>query len=199
MLTWGELEASVAACNNCGLCDGRQRVVFGAGDRSADWLFVGEGPGYHEDQQGEPFVGRSGHLLGAMMRAMGLERGKNTYITNVLKCRATDASGKDRPPTVEEAAACMPHLRNQMALIQPHIIVALGRPAAVNLLGAAPDATLASLRGKVHHIDIAGRQVGLIATYHPSYLLRTPAAKRQAWADLCMALRYKAETPARTA
>lgn len=189
---WISLEAAVADCAACGLCRSRTRAVPGVGDRKAAWLFVGEGPGYHEDQQGEPFVGRSGQLLDAMMRAMGLNRGDNAYIANIVKCRPTDAAGKDRPPSPEEAAACKPYLDAQIALIEPEIIVALGRVAAVNLLGADPETTLASLRGRVHYVSSAGRSIPLIATYHPSYLLRTPAAKRQAWADLCLALRVQA-------
>lgn len=189
---WTSLETAVAGCTACGLCRGRTHAVPGIGDRKAAWLFVGEGPGYNEDQQGEPFVGRSGQLLDAMMRAMGLKRGADAYIANIVKCRPTDATGKDRPPTPEEAGACRPYLDAQIALIGPEIIVALGRIAAVNLLGADPEATLASLRGRVHHVSMAGRSIALIATYHPSYLLRTPTAKKQAWADLCLAMRVRA-------
>jgi len=185
---WTSLESAISGCTACGLCRGRTRVVPGVGDRKAAWLFVGEGPGFHEDQQGEPFVGRSGQLLDNMMRAMGLRRGENTYIANIVKCRPTDDTGKDRPPSLEEASTCRTYLDSQIALIEPRIIIALGRTAAVSLLNTDPQATLASLRGKVHSLSMGGRDIPLIATYHPAYLLRNPISKRQAWADLCRAL-----------
>jgi DNA polymerase len=186
---WSSLESAVAKCTECGLCRGRTNAVPGAGDRRAAWLFVGEGPGYNEDLQGEPFVGRSGQLLDGMMRAMGLRRGENTFIGNIVKCRPTDESGKDRPPTPEEADACMHYLESQVALIEPEIIVALGKTAAVTLLGMDAKTTLSSLRGKVHYFVRGNLRIPLIATYHPAYLLREPLSKRKAWADLCLALR----------
>jgi len=185
---WASLESAISGCTACGLCRGRTRVVPGVGDRKATWLFVGEGPGFHEDQQGEPFVGRSGQLLDNMMRATGLRRGENTYIANIVKCRPTDETGKDRPPSLEEALACRTYLDSQIALIEPRIIIALGRTAAVSLLNTDPQTTLASLRGKVHSLSVGGRDIPIIATYHPAYLLRNPISKRQAWADLCHAL-----------
>lgn len=181
---WDELEQSVAGCTRCGLCSNRARTVFGIGDKKARWLFVGEGPGREEDMRGEPFVGRAGQLLDNMLAALQLARGRNTYIANVVKCRPTDEHGKDRRPSADEIAACMPHLARQVALIQPDVIVALGKTAAIALLGLSPETPLAGLRGRVHRY--AERPV--IVTYHPAYLLRTPADKKKAWEDLCLAL-----------
>ncbi|MES2102937.1 MAG: uracil-DNA glycosylase [Pseudomonadota bacterium] len=180
---WDELESSVAACRACGLCESRANTVFGVGDRKAQWLFVGEGPGYNENLQGEPFVGAAGHLLDNMMRGLDMQRGENTFIANVVKCRPTDAQGKDRPPTPQEAAACLPYLKRQIELIRPGVIVALGKTAAVSLLSLDPETAVGQLRGKVHRY--AG--VPLVVTYHPAYLLRKPVEKSKAWADLCLA------------
>ncbi|MES2072104.1 MAG: uracil-DNA glycosylase [Pseudomonadota bacterium] len=180
---WDELEASVAGCRACGLCEGRAKTVFGVGDRRAQWLFVGEGPGYNENLQGEPFVGAAGHLLDNMMRALDMQRGENTFIANVVKCRPTDAQGKDRPPTPEEAAACLPYLKRQVELIKPAVIVALGKTAAISLLGLDPETPVGQLRGKLHRYA----KLPLVVTYHPAYLLRKPAEKSKAWSDLCLA------------
>ncbi len=180
---WNELKAEVAACMKCGLCHKRTNTVFGVGDEKAKWLFIGEGPGRNEDARGEPFVGPAGKLLDNMLLALGLRRGDNAYIANIVKCRPTDASGKDRPPTAEEAAACMPYLLRQIALIQPTVIVALGKTAALSLLELDPSTPVSALRGKLHRY--ADRP--LVVTYHPAYLLRTPTDKRKAWADLCLA------------
>ena len=180
---WDELESSVSACRACGLCESRANTVFGVGDRKAKWLFVGEGPGYNENLQGEPFVGAAGHLLDNMMRGLDMQRGENTFIANVVKCRPTDAQGKDRPPTPQEAGACLPYLKRQIELIKPGVIVALGKTAAVSLLSLDPETAVGQLRGKVHRY--AG--VPLVATYHPAYLLRKPIEKSKAWADLCLA------------
>ena len=182
-MDWPQLKASVAECVKCGLCKGRTRTVFGVGDEKAKWLFIGEGPGRNEDLQGEPFVGQAGKLLDNMLRAIGLRRGENAYIANIVKCRPTDDNGRDRPPTPEETAACMPYLARQIELIQPTILVALGKTAALSLLALDPDTPVSKLRGTVHHY--AGRP--LIVTYHPAYLLRNMADKRKAWADLCLA------------
>jgi uracil-DNA glycosylase family 4 len=152
--------------------------VFGVGDEKAEWLFVGEGPGADEDAQGEPFVGQAGKLLDNMLAAIKLQRGKNVYIANVVKCRPPN----NRTPEPDEIATCMPYLRQQIALIQPKLIVALGKTAATSLLGR--DATLGSLRGTMH--DFNGTP--LIVTYHPAYLLRSPAEKAKAWQDLCFAV-----------
>lgn len=183
-MDWPQLKAAVASCRGCQLCEGRTQTVFGVGDQKARWLFVGEGPGREEDMQGEPFVGPAGRLLNNMLLAMGLQRNANVYLTNAVKCRAADASGADHAPTPAEIAACKPYLERQIALIQPTVIVALGKTAAQSLLGLDARQTMATLRGTVH--QHAGRP--LIVTYHPSYLLRKPSAKREAWADLCLAL-----------
>ncbi|HEX8956649.1 MAG TPA: uracil-DNA glycosylase [Burkholderiaceae bacterium] len=182
-MNWDELKAEVAACVKCGLCGKRTNTVFGVGDEKAKWLFIGEGPGRSEDQRGEPFVGPAGKLLDNMLAALGLRRGDNAYIANIVKCRPTDPTGKDRPPTPEEAASCMPYLLRQIALIQPTVIVALGKTAALSLLGLDPATPVSSLRGKTHRYA----DLPLVVTYHPAYLLRTPGDKRKAWADLCMA------------
>lgn len=183
-MDWETLEQSIRQCTRCGLCQGRTHAVPGTGDRKARWLFVGEGPGRQEDLQGEPFVGPAGKLLDNMLRALGLARGANTYIANTVKCRPVGADGRDRPPAADEIAACLPYLARQIDLIRPDVIVALGKTAAVSLLGLPADTSLASLRGKAH------RHAGLplIVTYHPAYLLRQPADKAKSWRDLCMAM-----------
>lgn len=185
---WDALVETIRNCTRCTLCETRTNTVPGVGDTSAEWLFIGEGPGYHEDQQGEPFVGRSGMLLDNMMAALGIRRGSNAYIANIVKCRASDERKKDRQPTEEEAAACLPYLQWQIAQIRPKVIVALGKTAAVGLLNTDRDTTMAAMRGKVHRLPVGGVEVPLIVTYHPAYLLRTPMAKKQAWADLCLAM-----------
>jgi uracil-DNA glycosylase len=187
-MDWATLKATVAGCVKCGLCHGRTQTVFGTGDEKATWLFVGEGPGRNEDLQGEPFIGQAGKLLDNMLLAMGLSRDQNAYIANIVKCRPTDDNGRDRPPTPDEAAACLPYLQRQIALIQPTIIVALGKTAALSLLGLDSDTPVSRLRGTVH--QYAGRP--LIVTYHPAYLLRNMADKKKAWADLCLAMASRA-------
>lgn len=184
---WEQLLDEINHCQNCHLCQTRNKIVPGVGDRSADWLFVGEGPGYFEDQQGEPFVGRSGKLLDNMLAGMLLKRGNNVYIANIVKCRASEA-GKDRQPTEEESAVCMPFLERQIALINPKIIVALGKTAATALLNTSRENSLSSMRRKIHYYQSGERHIPLVITYHPSYLLRTPQGKQQAWEDLCMAM-----------
>ncbi|MGN0918205.1 MAG: uracil-DNA glycosylase family protein [Oxalobacter sp.] len=186
-VAWEQLLEEINHCQNCHLCQTRNKIVPGVGDRSADWLFVGEGPGYFEDQQGEPFVGRSGKLLDNMLAGMLLKRGTNVYIANIVKCRASEA-GKDRQPTEEESAICMPFLERQIALINPKIIVALGKTAATALLNTSRENSLSSMRRKIHYYQSGERQIPLVITYHPSYLLRTPQGKQQAWEDLCMAM-----------
>jgi len=182
-MNWVQLKATVAVCTKCGLCRQRTNTVFGVGDEQASWLFVGEGPGRNEDAQGEPFVGKAGQLLDNMLLALRLKRGADAYIANIVKCRPTDAGGKDRPPSAAESDACLPYLQRQIALIRPKVIVALGKTAALALLQRDPDTPVSSLRGTVHrYLDVP-----LIVTYHPAYLLRTPADKRKAWADLCLA------------
>lgn len=178
-LDWPALKARVARCTDCVLHQKRNKTVFGVGDEDADWLFVGEGPGAEEDAQGEPFVGQAGRLLDNMLAAINLRRGANVYIANVAKCRPPG----NRNPEPSEALACEPYLQRQIELIQPKLIVALGRVAVSNLL--ATDASIASLRGKIHQY----RGIALIVTYHPAYLLRNLPDKAKAWVDLCFAVR----------
>ena len=184
-MDWDMLESSIRSCTRCRLCEGRKLAVPGVGDRKARWLFVGEGPGRTEDQQGEPFVGPAGKLLDNMLRALGLARGEATYIANVVKCRPVGPDGRDRPPSAEESAACRPYLERQIELLQPDIIVALGKVSALSLLGLPEDSSLSSVRGKP--ATYAGRP--LLPTFHPAYLLRKPADKALAWRDLCTARR----------
>jgi uracil-DNA glycosylase family 4 len=191
-MDWPTLKAAVAGCTKCNLCNGRTNTVFGVGDEKAKWLFIGEGPGRSEDLQGKPFVGPAGKLLDNMLLAMDLKRGDNAYITNIVKCRPTGPDGRDRPPTPAEAAACMPYLQRQIALIRPGVIAALGKTAALSLLGLDQDTSVAQLRGKVHRYTGSGipadTDLPLIVTYHPAYLLRKPADKGKTWGDLCLAM-----------
>ena len=174
--TWESLRSEVLACTKCSLHASRTQGVFGVGNREAQWLVVGEAPGAEEDRRGEPFVGRAGHLLDAMLKAIGLSRGRNVYIANVLKSRPPG----NRDPKPEEVAACLPYLMRQIELLKPRVMLAVGRIAAQNLL--ATDAPLGRLRGKVYHFGELNTP--LIVTYHPAYLLRTPGDKRKAWEDL---------------
>ncbi|MEX2494464.1 MAG: uracil-DNA glycosylase [Woeseia sp.] len=175
---WAELEREVASCTRCPLHEGRTRTVFGVGSRIAEWMIVGEAPGAEEDRRGEPFVGRAGQLLDEMLRAVGLDRG-SVFIANILKCRPP----ANRDPLAAEAGACRPHLERQIELLQPRLIVAVGRVAAQRLLGS--DAPVGRLRGRVHSFGEA--EIPLVVTYHPAYLLRNPSGKREAWKDLCLA------------
>jgi len=177
--SWEELRVLVRDCRICALCKQRKQAVFGVGAENAEWLFVGEGPGADEDEQGEPFVGQAGKLLDSMLAAIGIQRGREAYIANVVKCRPPG----NRTPTAEEAAACAPFLDRQIALIRPRLIVALGKTAAMRLL--ATEASLASLRGKVHRY----KDTPLVVTYHPAYLLRSLPEKAKAWEDLLFARR----------
>ena len=172
---WPELRARVAACTRCTLCSTRTQTVFGVGNQRAEWLIVGEAPGADEDRQGEPFVGRAGQLLNSMLRAIGLAR-EQVYIANVLKCRPPG----NRDPTASEASECLPYLEQQIALLKPKIMLAVGRIASQNLLRT--DVTLGRLRRQVH--SFGASRVPLVVTYHPAYLLRTPGDKRKAWEDL---------------
>jgi len=173
---WEALRAEVRACTKCALHATRTQGVLGVGPKRCDWLVIGEAPGAEEDRRGEPFVGAAGQLLDAMLRAIGLDRKTNVYIANVLKSRPPN----NRDPRPEEVAACLPYLVRQIALLEPRIMLAVGRIAAQNLLGT--DAPLGRLRGRVHHFG--ERNTPLVVTYHPAYLLRTPAEKRKAWEDL---------------
>jgi DNA polymerase len=176
---WSDFAADVDACTACSLCRGRRKSVPGVGDPHAEWLFIGEAPGAEEDARGEPFVGQAGKLLDNMLAALGMKRGGNVYIANVLKCRPPN----NRTPEPLEVDACRPYLDRQVALIQPKIIVALGKSAATTLLDV--DASIASLRGRVHRY----RGVPLVVTYHPAYLLRNLPDKAKAWEDLLFARR----------
>ncbi len=173
---WDSLRAEVLACRRCSLHSSRTQGVFGVGSRKAQWLIVGEAPGAEEDRRGEPFVGRAGHLLDAMLRSIGLDRGSSVYIANVLKSRPPG----NRDPKPEEVAACLPYLLRQIELLRPRLMLAVGRIAAQNLL--ATDLSLGRLRGKVHYFGELNTP--LVVTYHPAYLLRTPGDKRKAWEDL---------------
>ena len=174
---WETLEAHVAECRSCKLCQGRTQTVFGVGDRRADLVIIGEGPGAEEDRLGEPFVGRAGQLLDAMLAAIdrGRERG-GVYIGNIVKCRPPG----NRDPRPDEVAACTPYLRRQLELLEPKAIVALGRVAAQQLLETK--APLAKLRGQVHRYG--EQSIPVWVTYHPAYLLRSPGEKAKAWQDL---------------
>jgi uracil-DNA glycosylase family 4 len=185
-LDWPALRAAVAGCRACGLCDTRRQTVFGTGHPQAHCMVVGEAPGEQEDAQGEPFVGAAGQLLDRMLAALGLGRGDGTaggspaqqvFIANTLKCRPP----RNRNPSPEELAACRPFLQRQVALVQPRVILAMGRFAVQSLLDS--DAPIGRLRGTVHR----WHGVPLVVTYHPAYLLRQPADKAKAWDDLCLA------------
>ena len=182
-MDWPELRETVAACTACKLCQGRKQTVFGVGHPQAHWMIVGEAPGEQEDQQGEPFVGKSGQLLDNMMRAIGLTRQpaaapQQVYIANTLKCRPPG----NRNPQPDELAQCEPFLIRQVELVQPKIILAMGRFAVQSLLRSSEP--IGRLRGRVH--DYHG--VPLIVTYHPAYLLRSLEEKARAWDDLCLAV-----------
>ena len=182
-LDWPALEATVAACQACGLCATRSQTVFGVGDPTASWMVVGEAPGEQEDLRGEPFVGPAGQLLDNMLRAVGLARTgtgeQGVYIANVLKCRPPS----NRNPQPDEVARCEPYLRRQVALVRPRIILAMGRFAVQSLLQTQEP--IGRLRGRVHHYQ----GVSVVVTYHPAYLLRNLPDKAKAWADLVLALR----------
>ncbi len=175
---WEELRQVVAACVRCELHKTRTQTVFGVGDRSSQWLIIGEAPGADEDRQGEPFVGRAGQLLNAMLRAIGLKR-EEVFIANLLKCRPPN----NRDPKPEEIACCEPFLRRQIALLKPKIILAVGRIAGQNLLKCTTP--IGQMRGKLYYYEDTG--IPVVVTYHPAYLLRSPGEKRKAWQDLLFA------------
>lgn len=181
---WPALQAAVAACRACTLCEQRRQTVFGVGATRARWLVVGEAPGEQEDRQGEPFVGPAGRLLDQMLAALGLTRdadepdpARQAYIANTLKCRPPH----NRNPAPEELARCEPFLVRQIELLRPRIILAMGRFAVQALLRS--DEAIGRLRGRVHSYQ----GVPLVVTYHPAYLLRNPADKARTWEDLCLA------------
>jgi DNA polymerase len=181
-LDWPVLREAVAACRACALCESRTQTVFGVGHERARLMIVGEAPGEQEDLQGEPFVGQAGKLLDNMLRALGLARDASeperaVFICNTLKCRPP----RNRNPEPAETARCAPFLERQIALVQPRLLLAMGRFAAQSLLGT--DEAIGKLRGRVHQ----RHGVPVIVTYHPAYLLRTLADKARAWDDLCLA------------
>jgi DNA polymerase len=182
-LEWPQLRARVSGCTDCRLRAGCRQTVFGVGDERASWMLVGEAPGADEDRLGEPFVGQAGKLLDNMLRALGLARGRDVYIANVIKCRPPG----NRDPQPDEVAKCSPYLERQIALVRPKLILAMGRFAAQTLLQT--ESAIARLRGTVHHH--AG--VPLVVTYHPAYLLRNLPDKAKAWADLRFAARTVAQ------
>lgn len=175
---WWSLSDEVAACRQCELHQGRTQTVFGTGNQNAGWLIIGEAPGADEEQQGEPFVGHAGQLLTQMILALGYER-EQVYIANILKCRPPN----DRDPLSDEVSCCEAYLKRQIALIQPKIIVAVGRVAAQNMLKT--DAEISAIRGQTHHYGEF--KIPLVVTYHPAYLLHSPIEKSKAWQDLLLA------------
>ncbi len=205
-MDWPSLRSAVADCRACGLCDSRRQTVFGVGHLRAHCMVVGEAPGEHEDACGEPFVGESGQLLDRMLRALGLSRNPaaapgrpdqtpadaplddpahQVYIANTLKCRPP----RNRNPSPQELATCQPFLQRQVALVQPRVILAMGRFAVQSLLGS--DEPIGRLRGRLH----SWHGVPLVVTYHPAYLLRQPADKAKAWDDLCLAASVLDQAP----
>ena len=192
-LAWGPLQDAVAACTACGLCESRRQTVFGVGHAQADWMIVGEAPGEQEDLQGEPFVGPAGQLLDQMLRAVGQSRGadsgegreddqagdpsRRVFIANTLKCRPP----RNRNPEPDELARCEPFLKRQLALVQPKLILVMGRFAVKQLLKS--DEAIGRLRGRVHRYE----GIPVVVTYHPAYLLRNMPDKAKAWEDLCLA------------
>ena len=182
---WEDLRQRVTKCQQCELHRGRKQTVFGVGDHNADWLIIGEAPGAEEDKQGEPFVGRAGKLLNSMLLACGLQR-EQVFIANILKCRPPN----NRDPKAGEVAACSSYLREQIDLIQPKIILAVGRIAAHNLLQT--ETPIGKMRGQKY--EYADTGIPVVVTYHPAYLLRAPREKRKAWQDLQMAMRVYKKT-----
>lgn len=176
---WDELATAVRSCTKCPLHATRTNGVFGVGDRRARWLVIGEAPGADEDKQGEPFVGRAGQLLNSMLKAVGLAR-EQVFIANILKSRPPN----NRDPKPEEVRACLPYLYRQIELIDPALILCVGRIAAQTLLEV--ETPIGKLRGVVHRI-VGNRP--MVVTYHPAYLLRSPVEKRKSWADLLLAMR----------
>ncbi len=190
-MDWIQLREAVAACTACSLCKTRTQTVFGVGNRSAPWMIVGEAPGAEEDARGEPFVGQAGRLLDNMLASVGRSRREDApqavFIANVLKCRPPS----NRNPSPEEISACEPFLLRQIELLKPQLVLVMGRFAAQTVLRT--DAPISALRGRVHRLQVAGREVPAIVTYHPAYLLRNLADKAKAWADLCLALDVNAQ------
>jgi uracil-DNA glycosylase family 4 len=176
---WERLNEAIRTCTRCELHQGRTQAVCGVGDTSADWLIIGEAPGADEDAQGEPFVGRAGKLLNEMLRAAGLTR-EQVFIANILKCRPPE----NRDPKTAEVEQCLPYLEQQIAKIQPRLILVVGRIAAHNLLQV--ETPIGKLRGQVHHYG--EQNIPVVVTYHPAYLLRSPDQKSKSWDDLMLAM-----------
>jgi uracil-DNA glycosylase family 4 len=176
---WERLNEAIRTCTRCELHQGRTQAVCGVGDTSADWLIIGEAPGADEDAQGEPFVGRAGKLLNEMLRAAGLTR-EQVFIANILKCRPPE----NRDPKTAEVEQCLPYLEQQIAKIQPRLILVVGRIAAHNLLQV--ETPIGKLRGQVHHYG--AQNIPVVVTYHPAYLLRSPGQKSKSWDDLMLAM-----------
>jgi len=185
MPDWELLRSAVASCTGCLLHEHRTQTVFGVGNLNADWMIIGEAPGAEEDRCGEPFVGRAGKLLDEMLRAVGLDR-STAFITNILKCRPPN----NRDPARDETLACRNYLEGQIELVKPRLILAVGRIAAQALLHS--DSPVGRLRGRPHFLN--DRQVPLVVTYHPAYLLRSPSQKRKVWEDLCLARKVVQES-----
>ncbi len=177
---WQSLEAEVRACRRCALCETRTQTVFGVGARAAEWMLIGEAPGFEEDKRGEPFVGRAGKLLDRMLQAIGFARA-DVYIANVIKCRPPD----NRNPRPEEVVHCSGYLQRQIELIRPRLILLLGGVAATAVLGE--QTPVGRMRGRVY--TLPGAEIPVVVTYHPAYLLRAPQQKRAAWDDLQLACR----------
>ncbi|HEY5602901.1 MAG TPA: uracil-DNA glycosylase [Gammaproteobacteria bacterium] len=175
---WDQLKNAVRQCVACDLHSTRNNTVFGVGNEQADWMIIGEAPGADEDRQGEPFVGRAGQLLNNMLLAIGLKR-EQVYIANILKCRPPN----NRDPRPEEVVKCEKFLERQVALVNPKIILAVGRIAAHNLLKT--ESSLSQLRGRCFYYG--PQKIPVVVTYHPAYLLRSPTEKRKAWQDLLFA------------
>lgn len=196
-LDWPALQQAIAQCQACALGTQRRQAVPGMGDTQPDWLIVGEAPGEEEDRQGLPFVGRSGQLLDKMLLAMGLSRTQGVYIANVIKCRPP----LNRNPEPQEVAQCSPYLLRQIALLRPKIVLTMGRFAAQAVLGqggcyaaeALHRLPLGQLRGRIYQAQLGALNLPVVATYHPAYLLRSPAEKAKAWADLCLAMEAYAQ------
>jgi DNA polymerase len=174
---WDELADQVRSCTRCDLHKTRTQTVFGVGRHNADLMVIGEAPGADEDRQGEPFVGRAGQLLNAMLKAIGLKR-EDVFIANILKCRPPN----NRDPAPAETGCCTPYLERQIALVAPRAVLAVGRIAAQHLLQS--DQAIGRLRGKA--LNFGAKQTPIVATYHPAYLLRSPLAKSKAWQDLVL-------------
>ena len=181
---WDSLSDAVADCRRCALHETRTQTVFGVGNPAADWMIVGEALGQEEDRRGEPFVGRAGKLLDEMLLSLDLDRG-SVFIANILKCRPPN----NRDPQAGEAASCRSYLERQIDLVAPRIIIAVGRIAAQHLLNT--DEPIGRMRGKQHKLE--DRQIPVVVTYHPAYLLRSPTQKRKVWQDLLMAQRMMDE------